>query len=89
VSIFYQFKIQEGMINLKQNGRSKKHLQIGQDFSDYGDSGDRNCRSMAGTEIATFIQDRDASSTIVYRDAMPIRQMARRSTNDDSLNHNE
>jgi pantothenate kinase len=74
VSIFYQFKIQEGMINLKQNGRSKKHLQIGQDFSDYVDSG--------GLEIidrwlvqrfTAFSQDKDASSKIICRAAMPMR----------------
>jgi pantothenate kinase len=74
VSIFYQFKIQEGMINLKQNGRSKKHLQRGQDFSDYRDSG--------GLEIVdrwlvlrftAFSQDKDASSRITCRAAMPMR----------------
>jgi pantothenate kinase len=74
VSIFYQFKIQEGMINLKQNGRSKKHLHREQDFSDYGDSG--------GLEIVdrwlmqrftAFSQNKDASSKFICRAAMPMR----------------
>jgi hypothetical protein len=65
VSIFYQFKIQEGVINLEQNGRSKKHLQIGQDFADYGDSGGLEfVDRWLVQRFATFSHDKDASTTI-------------------------
>jgi hypothetical protein len=92
VSIFYQFKIQEGVINLKQNGRSKNHLQMGQEFFDYEDSGGLELEVVAQwlvPRFADFRQDNDASSLMLCQTAIPTRQMARCSIDDDSLNHNE
>jgi hypothetical protein len=87
VSIFYQFKIQEGVINLKQDGRSKKHLRIGQDFSDYGDSGDYKLPIDGWcSDLLLSVMTKTQAPQYICREAMPIRQMARRSTNNDSLN---